>query len=208
MYAAREIVNDISDSDQRLANDVAESGARSEQLRHAREEEDSDEASDYTLEEVFEYSADEQDERFGGIQEEYSDMPVLVEDDWCDSDSDSESEFEYDDIPSDKPTVTPDNQGLWAVVDDWSDSVDESGHAEGCSTPLRPMEAVDNWSDDEFIGNEEIDDLAREMADHIIRKRNTSEVEEFLFATGDQRLLTDQKGVTVHKRAVYVLRDK
>ncbi|KAJ7724194.1 hypothetical protein DFH07DRAFT_971318 [Mycena maculata] len=139
----------------RPVNDVAASGARSEQLRHAREEEEfggdseqepdeplmgeqysSDAASDYTLKEVFEYSSDEHDERFGGIREEYSDMPVLVEDDWSDSDYDSESEFEYDDNPSDKPTITPDNQGLWAVVDDWSDSVDESGPVEGCSTPV------------------------------------------------------------------------
>ncbi|KAJ7134199.1 hypothetical protein C8R44DRAFT_729686 [Mycena epipterygia] len=50
----------------------------------------------------------------------------------------------------------------------------------------------DDYSDDEFIGEKELDSLAKKMAKHIIWQEDTAEVEEFLFATGELSSLSSQ----------------
>lgn len=63
-------------------------------------------------------------------------------------------------------------------------------------------------SDDEYIGDQELDRVARDMASHIIRDGNTSAVEEFLFATGERSSLNNSGDKPGRKRTVYIKCDK
>ncbi|KAJ7113211.1 hypothetical protein C8R44DRAFT_741540 [Mycena epipterygia] len=50
----------------------------------------------------------------------------------------------------------------------------------------------DEYPDYEFIGEKDLDKLAKKMAKHVIWQGDTEEVEEFLFATGDLSSLSTQ----------------
>jgi hypothetical protein len=62
----------------------------------------------------------------------------------------------------------------------------------------------DEWPAEEFFDNNDMDKLAKEMAQHIIWQQNTTEVEDFLFAVGDRNVLSTRE--STHKQRNVFLR--
>ncbi|KAJ6561590.1 hypothetical protein B0H19DRAFT_1068348, partial [Mycena capillaripes] len=187
LFAQREIVDDNSETEEAGSSNQIRTGAPSEQLRNAQEEEP-DEQDDpytseggYTLQEFSEYELSDTGEQFGQMNED--DLPALLSDDSDDSDEEEEANVppRQLDKPDDKKSRVKRradrHAGLFQYCDDW------------------PVE--------EFLDEQDIDKLAKEMASHIIWQGDTDEVEEFLFTTGERSSLSP-KEAPLRKRNIYL----
>ncbi|KAJ7147093.1 hypothetical protein C8R43DRAFT_953289 [Mycena crocata] len=204
MFAAQPIVNDNENS--------PEKGGTSEQLRQTQEVEDDGYTSEggYTWAELSEYSENEGDERIAHIAErEDEERPPSM---YADS-SDEESENEEDEMSTRQTKLDESVRKLVARA--MSDSRCESDELPrsfkfGAEEPDAGLFRLCNqYSEDKFgeepVSERQLDQLAKEMAQHIVRQGDTREVEEFLFATGDRASLSQK---TVGKRSVHLKRSK
>ncbi|KAJ6464214.1 hypothetical protein DFH09DRAFT_1346924 [Mycena vulgaris] len=224
-FAAREAVDDRSEpadsSSKPRIEALTPPSVRSEQMRRGYEEPVEDEnpymgeqyesEGEFTWEEVSEYSDYANDERCAHAIEDWEDLPALGDehsDEESDSESDSRSEEDDNmaEVPG-RPGVKPVRLGL---CDDRSDEEDEceARTAPPMKVRMEPslFATCDEWPEHEFIGERELEKVARDMARHIIQQGDTDEVEEFLFATGDRDSLSPTQAS--RKRGVYMKRSK
>ncbi|KAJ7226264.1 hypothetical protein B0H12DRAFT_1077821 [Mycena haematopus] len=210
LYHGREIVDDNEEREHKAPDTAGPTTPEEpeERLNQVLEDEDSESPlhgeqydSDYTLEECTEYSEYDNDERcYNLVVEEEDDLPVLMSEnedndtgsdmDSCydaDNSMDTDSVSENDDyIPVNIPSVpttrrepTLDELGLFGVCDD--------------------------YSDEEFVTDGDIDALARDMANCLIQTRDAEIMLEYFSAA---RVADDVRSQASQKRGVYLKRLK
>ncbi|KAF8197625.1 hypothetical protein K438DRAFT_1967171 [Mycena galopus ATCC 62051] len=191
LYHGREIVDDTEEGDKK-PHESEDSSKREEPEERLNQviDDDADSAgpadgeqydSDYTLEECSEYSEYDNDERcYHIIVEEEDELPELRSE-YDDSDTDSDSESEY-----------------CCSVEDWTDAESESEIGE--PAPAAPPKSVlptrreptlselglfdvwDDYSDEEFVTDNDINELAKDMANCLIQTRDPETVLEYFSA--------------------------
>lgn len=139
--------------------------------------------------------------RAGGL-EEHSDE---------ESDGDSDSiASEDDEENTDVPGQTGIKPSIFGLCDDRSEAEHKCDASLEAPIKVKLEPALfticNEWPEHEFIGNKEMECVAREMAWHIIQQRDTEEVEEFLFATGDRASLVPTQ--VSRKRGVYMKKSR
>ncbi|KAJ7853949.1 hypothetical protein B0H14DRAFT_2580128 [Mycena olivaceomarginata] len=90
----------------------------------------------------------------------------------------------------------------------FNDSGSESDEEQEGDAEMRPQSrqskhhglfgTCDEWPAEEFVDNNDMDELAKEMAQHIIWQQNTTEVEDFLFAVGDRNVLSTRESTHIY----------
>ncbi|KAJ7857817.1 hypothetical protein B0H14DRAFT_2578179 [Mycena olivaceomarginata] len=142
-------------------------------MREAHEKEWSSE-SEYTLQAFSDYSLSESEERCAQIDEG---IPELLTDDSGDEEEDEDTS----------------SSNTWNKR---KQRKAESIRKRQLSYQDGVFRVCDDWSDEEFIGDQELDAVAKEMATHIIEQGDTQEVKEFLFRTGERSSLSPRKETT------------
>jgi hypothetical protein len=66
------------------------------------------------------------------------------------------------------------------------------------------INTCEEWPAEEFVDNQDLDKLAKEMARHIIWQHDTTEVEEYLFVHGEREAMTPRD--TAKRRNVFLRR--
>jgi hypothetical protein len=194
-------------------------------------EEDEQYDSEYTLEECTEYSFYEDDERcfhMGAEEEDYEGLPCLQEVE--NSDSESESEFcfdEADDELSPSKMVGDSSEsnsesGYDLDLFDADSCFEDDELDKSVSTPSKKKSRLkrlptpeemglfgvcDDYSDEEFITEKDIDDLAKEMAQCLLATHEPELVVEY-FAAVKEHIQDDAGSKMSQKRGVYIKRSR
>jgi hypothetical protein len=160
-------------------------------MREAHEEEEAAYTSEggYTLQEYSNYALSDNDERCGYIAAASDeDYPELLTDD-SDDDSDySDAEFDSD-LP--RPNVSKNDEK-------------KSRAREMARLHSGLINTCEEWPAEEFVDNQDLEKLAKEMACHIIWQHDTTEVEEYLFVHGEREAMTPRD--TAKRRNVFLRR--
>ncbi|KAF8131717.1 hypothetical protein K438DRAFT_1998848 [Mycena galopus ATCC 62051] len=210
--------------------------AATEQFGHMNDNDEVELDSDFTLEECSEYSFYEDDDRCGAMREivvEYDEegLPALqeVSDSDYDSESDSEEGMAYYDFDEESPTCMVgeysettseydlydldrfDADSVFAEEDEWEAPGPLPKPSKACRRMPTMREiglygVCDDYSDDEFITEDEVDTLAREMADKLKAQWDPNEVLEYFAAGNDAS--TEAGSRASKKRPVYLKRSK
>ncbi|KAJ7149894.1 hypothetical protein C8R43DRAFT_951854 [Mycena crocata] len=135
-------------------------------------------------------------------------LPALHQ---CDDSSDDESEYEWTHLcveeSENEKMHQPRHQVLVETITDPLDAqYDVAPPLQFNRVPPGPhlFQLCDEWPVEERLSDSDIDTFAREMADHILWQQNTTEVEEFLFATGERTLLSEKPGKRPERREVFL----
>ncbi|KAJ7098432.1 hypothetical protein C8R44DRAFT_889055 [Mycena epipterygia] len=147
-----------------------------EEAEEPPKDEEKDSESDYTLKSFSDYGQSDTEERVRGMTERFGHMGEYDDADVGDSGDESEAE----------PELKGASPGTRSK---------ENTFNAAATTTTKPVIKIhsepsvfgvcDDYSSDEFIGEKDLEKLAKKMATHVIWQGNTAEVEEFLFATGE-----------------------
>ncbi|KAJ7094856.1 hypothetical protein C8R44DRAFT_749431 [Mycena epipterygia] len=147
-----------------------------EEAEEPPKDEEKDSESDYTLKSFSDYGQSDTEERVGGMTERFGHMGEYDDADVGDSGDESEDEPE---LKGASPGTRSKENTFNAAATMTTKPVIKI-HSEPSVFGV-----CDDYSSDEFIGEKDLEKLAKKMATHVIWQGNTAEVEEFLFATGE-----------------------
>ncbi|KAK7001230.1 hypothetical protein R3P38DRAFT_2796246 [Favolaschia claudopus] len=213
LYNGREVVDDNEDEESKpstWSESKQTSGDATEQFKHIAESSDIEDVenvdgeqyeSEYTLEECSEYSEYDDDERCFHLIEEDDDAPELESvsdsdeesDDWC-----SDSEFESIAEPAAQPEL---------LVPPILKNKPKSKRRELTLEELGLFGVCDDYSDDEFVSEEDVDKLAKEIATCLMETGDPEAVVEY-FAAGREQDTQDSGSQNGRKRGVYLRKSK
>ncbi|KAK6988437.1 hypothetical protein R3P38DRAFT_3229045 [Favolaschia claudopus] len=217
MYHGREVVNDNEEEGQK-SSESKQSGSKSseetsEQFKQIVDSDAEDEIvdgvqydSEYTLEECSEYSDYDDDERCYRVNVEDSgenDTPELES--VSDSDEESECDFSDSERPDTDPGIGSDESV--ELPPPQTNLKPKPKQRELCLEELGLFGVCDDYSDDEFVTEEDVDKLAKEMAKYLMETRDPEQVVEY-FSAGRERSEKDSTSQSGQKRGVYLKRTK
>ncbi|KAF7369281.1 WD40 repeat-like protein [Mycena venus] len=229
LFAGREIVEERDEKSpdsvnaplvEEQAGRPPQEGPASEQLRHIVDDEaqyvyeiepeDAQYDSEYTLEECSEYSSYEDDVLCFHMTE-MDDLPSLEE---VEDSDDEESEVEFQEQDEQSPChLAGERDNSDNELNDELDRFDTDScfnEETGAGKKLGLFGVCDDYSDEEFVTEEDIDELAEKMAACLMFTRDPKGVVEY-FAAGYDRELDDGKSTkskNSNRRGVYLKRSR